>query len=151
MEKTWHQWNISPSLIAPIEKTWFYEGFFFGMVMVMLKDTMSVKISFMHYMKWIRVMLPIVFEEFKLVGTLAIFFLRLSLSIVKRSTLAKIWKTENGSENGSLEDFTKANQALADYYSFDAEKKLNLKKKKSWSNLLLKKSFWGKKQEFQWF
>ena len=96
-------------------------------------------------------MLPIVFEEFKLVGTLAIFFLRLSLSIVKRSTLAKIWKTENGSENGSLEDFTKANQALADYYSFDAEKKLNLKKKKSWSNLLLKKSFWGKKQEFQWF
>ena len=75
MEKTLsQQWNASPSLIAPIEKTWFYEGFFFGMVMVMLKDTMSVKISFMHYMKWIRVMLPIVFEEFKLVCTLLLFF-----------------------------------------------------------------------------
>ena len=63
MEKTlWHQWNISPSLIAPIGKTWFYEGLFFAMVMVMLKDTMSVKISFMHYMKWIRVILPVVFR-----------------------------------------------------------------------------------------
>ena len=76
MEKTlWHQWNISPSLIAPIEKTWFYEGFFIAMVMVILKDTMPVKISFMHYMKWIRVVLLIVFEEFKLVCTLLLFFL----------------------------------------------------------------------------
>ena len=35
---------------------------------------MSVKISFMHYMKWIRVMLPVVFEEFKLVCTFSLFF-----------------------------------------------------------------------------
>ena len=70
MEKTfWHQWNICPSLIAPMEKAWFYERFFFKMVIVMLKDkkkniikdTMSVKISFMDYMKWIRVILPVVF------------------------------------------------------------------------------------------
>ena len=40
----------------------------------MLKDTMSVKISFMHYMTCIRVMLPIIFEEFKLVCTLLLFF-----------------------------------------------------------------------------
>ena len=32
-----------------------------------MKDTMSMKISFMHYMKWIRVMLPVAFEEFKVV------------------------------------------------------------------------------------
>ena len=63
MEKTlWHQGNISPSLIAPMEKTWFYEGFFLEVVMVMLKDqkkcimkdTTPVKISFMHYMNGIR-------------------------------------------------------------------------------------------------
>ena len=42
-----------------MEKAQFYEGFFFKAVMVMLKDqqkyiikdTMSVKFSFMHYMK----------------------------------------------------------------------------------------------------
>ena len=28
---------------------------------------MSVKISFMHYMKWIRAILPVVFKEFELV------------------------------------------------------------------------------------
>ena len=58
-----------------MEKAWFYEGFFFEVVLVMLKDkkkyiakdTMSVKISFMHYMKWIRVILPVVFKEFELV------------------------------------------------------------------------------------
>ena len=49
---------------------------------------MSIKNNFMHYMKWIRVMLPVVFEELELV---CIFFLSLLLSIVKRSTLAKIW------------------------------------------------------------
>ena len=28
------------------------------------KDTMAVKISFMHYKKWARVMLQVVFEDF---------------------------------------------------------------------------------------
>ena len=46
-----------------MEKAWYYEGFFFEVVKVML----SIKISFMHYMKWMRVMLPVVFEEFELV------------------------------------------------------------------------------------
>ena len=27
-----------------------------------IKDTMSIKISFIHYMKWVRIMLPVVFE-----------------------------------------------------------------------------------------
>ena len=47
---------VSPGLIAPMEKVQFYEGFFFKVVMVMLKDkqkciikdTISIKISFMH-------------------------------------------------------------------------------------------------------
>ena len=30
-----------------------------------IKDTMPIKISFMHYMNPIRVMLPVVFEEFE--------------------------------------------------------------------------------------
>ena len=37
---------------------------------------MSIKISFLHYMKWTRVMLPKVFEEFEVVCIfLPIFFL----------------------------------------------------------------------------
>ena len=32
-----------------------------------IKDTVSIKISFMNYMKWTRVMLPVVFEELELV------------------------------------------------------------------------------------
>ena len=53
---------------------------------------MSIKISFLYYMKWIRVILPVVFEEFEVVCIfLAIFFFSLQLSIGKRSTLAKIW------------------------------------------------------------
>ena len=30
-----------------------------------IKDAMSITISFMHYMKWIRVMLRVVFEKFE--------------------------------------------------------------------------------------
>ena len=52
---------------------------------------MSIKISFLHYMRWIRVMLPDVFEEFEVVYVfLATFCFSLSLSIGKRSTLGKI-------------------------------------------------------------
>ena len=35
---------------------------------------MSIKISFMHYMKWTRVMLPEVSEEFELACILLLFF-----------------------------------------------------------------------------
>ena len=52
------------------------------------KDRMSMKISFTHYMKWARVMLPVVLEEFELVcDSFAIFFFLLLLSISKRSNL----------------------------------------------------------------
>ena len=34
----WCQWNIYRWLIAPMEKVLFYEGFFFEVVMVMLKE-----------------------------------------------------------------------------------------------------------------
>ena len=53
---------------------------------------MSIKISFMYYVKWARLMSPVVFKEFKLVCTfLLFFFYSLSFSISKRSTLAKFW------------------------------------------------------------
>ena len=65
-----------PWFVALTEKSCFYESLFFEMVMVMVKDykkyrikyTMSIKISFMHYMKWTRVMLPVVSEKFELVS-----------------------------------------------------------------------------------
>ena len=50
---------------------------------------MSIKISFMHYMKWTRVMLPVVFKEFEMVF-FATFVFSPSLPIGKRSTLAKM-------------------------------------------------------------
>ena len=54
------------------------------------KDTMSIKISFMHYMKWAIVMLPAVFEEFEIVYIFfAIFFFLVSLSIRKRLKICK--------------------------------------------------------------
>ena len=47
-----------------------------------------MKISFTHYMKWVRVMLPVVFEEFELVwDSFAIFVFSLLLLISKRSNL----------------------------------------------------------------
>ena len=75
MEKAlWPQWNTPSWFIAPMEKAWFYERLFFEVVIVMMKDkkynmkyTVSIKISFMHYMKWTRVMLPAIFEEFEIV------------------------------------------------------------------------------------
>ena len=53
-----------------------------------MKDTMSIKISVMHYMKWTskRVMLPVVFEEFEMIYIFLLLFF-----LFKRSTLAKIW------------------------------------------------------------
>ena len=79
----WPQWNISPWFIVAIGKTWFYERLFFEVVIIMVKDkkysakdTMSIKISFMHYMKWARVMFPVVFEKFEdaLMDTLKAYF-----------------------------------------------------------------------------
>ena len=61
--------------IAPKEKAWICEILFYQVAIVMLKDknrctikdTMSMKISFMqyrNYITWTRVTLPVVFEEF---------------------------------------------------------------------------------------
>ena len=73
----WPRWNIPSQFIDPMKKSWFYERLFFE-VIVMVKDKkirykrqMSIKISFKHYMKWTKVMLPVVFEEF---GMVYIFF-----------------------------------------------------------------------------
>ena len=98
-----------------MEKTIYYERLLFEMVIVIVKDkkysindTISIKISFMHYMKWRRVMLPVVFEEFELVciSFVAVllfcffvvffffffcYFFSLSISVGKKSTLANIW------------------------------------------------------------
>ena len=100
MEKVWYrpQWNIPSWFIAHMEKAWFYERLFFEVVIVMIKikkyiinDKISIKISFMGYMKWAIAMLPIVFEKLELVYIFfATFFFSLLFSIGKRSILAKI-------------------------------------------------------------
>ena len=78
--------------MAPMEKTWFYKRLFFELVIVMvkdekyrIKDTMSIKVSLMHYMQLTRVMLPEVFEEFELIYMFLLYF----FLFTKRSTIAK--------------------------------------------------------------
>ena len=60
-----------------------------------IKDRLSIKISFMHYMKWTRVMLPVIFDEFEVAYIYISFLLLVSfsllLSIGKTSTFVKIW------------------------------------------------------------
>ena len=75
-----------------MEKTWFYKRLFFELVIVMvkdekyrIKDTMSIKVSLMHYMQLTRVMLPEVFEEFELIYMFLLYF----FLFTKRSTIAK--------------------------------------------------------------
>ena len=73
---------MSSWFIAPMEKPWFYERLFFKEIIGMVKDEkkygtkdrMSIKISFMHYMKWTRVMLPLFFEEFEVVYIFLLLF-----------------------------------------------------------------------------
>ena len=55
--------------------------FFFELVIVMvknekysIKDTMSIKISLMHYMQLKKIMLPVVFEEFEMIYMLLLYF-----------------------------------------------------------------------------
>ena len=80
---------------------WFYEILFFQGVIVMvnnkkgcaIKDTMSIKISFMHYrnyITWTRVIRSF-WGIWCYLYFLAPFFFSLILSIGKRSTLVKIW------------------------------------------------------------
>ena len=93
MEKaSWRQWNIPPWFITPMEKKWFMEDYFFEEIMTPVKDctkdAMSIQISLMHYTKWTRVMLPVVFQEFELFFLIFLFFL--SLSIGTGSLLTKI-------------------------------------------------------------
>ena len=60
---------------------------------------MSIKISFMNYMKWVRAMLPLVILTSSFFGGFffGYFFFLLSLSIGKSSTLAKIFWGEGSS------------------------------------------------------
>ena len=95
-----------PWFVALTEKSCFYESLFFEMVMVMVKDykkyrikyTMSIKISFMHYMKWTRVMLPVVSEKFELVSIFLLFFL--FTIIVNGKDARKV--TENHHQLGNI-------------------------------------------------
>ena len=76
-----------------MEKSWFYERLFFEMVIVIvkgkkntIKNTMSIKISFLVYLQWTILMLPAVFEESGAVDIFfATFFFSLLFSIGKRS------------------------------------------------------------------
>ena len=81
MEKTlWSQWSISWWFIAPREKEWFYERLFFEVVTVIVKDKkcsikhkISIKISY-DYIKWTKLMLPVVLEEFQMVYIFVLLF-----------------------------------------------------------------------------
>ena len=99
-KEIWLQWNIPSYFIAPVEKARFYE------IIVMakdkkrcpIKDTMSIKTNFMHYrnyITWTRVKSAVAFEEFDMIYLFWLLFSLhyhcQSLSIFKRSTLAKIW------------------------------------------------------------
>ena len=44
-----------------------------------VKDTMSIKISFMHYLKKTRAMLPVAFEEF---GVVYMFFATFFFTVI---------------------------------------------------------------------
>ena len=63
-----------------MEKAWFYERLFFEVVTAIvkdrkcrIKDTISIKIS-NNYIKWKKVMLPVVFEEFQMVYIFVLLF-----------------------------------------------------------------------------
>ena len=52
---------------------------------------MSIKIGFMHYIKWTRLMLPVVFKKFELVCIFMLLFsIQYHFQLVK-SILGKIW------------------------------------------------------------
>ena len=84
MEKAlWSRWNMSSWFTAPLEKAWFYERLFFEEVIVKIKIYALYEVH--------KSNLPVAFEEFEVVYIFfATFFLLLSLSVYKRSTLAKI-------------------------------------------------------------
>ena len=63
-----------------MEKEWFYERLFFKVVTVIVKDKkcsikrkISIKISY-DYIKWTKVMLPVVFEESPMVYICVLLF-----------------------------------------------------------------------------
>ena len=99
------QWNVPSWFIVPMEKAWFYEILFFQAVIVMVKDkkrctvkdTMSIKISFMHYRNYFtraKVAYQEVTDSFRGICGLYFltpFFFSLSLLIGKSLTLVKIW------------------------------------------------------------
>ena len=80
-----------------MEKAWSYERMCFEVITVMVKDkkmqykkyTISIKISFMYYMKWKRVMFLVIFEEFQIVY---IFLLLFSFHLHCQLVKGQIWE-----------------------------------------------------------
>ena len=95
----WPRQSISSRFIAPMEKTQFYEILFFKVVTAMVKDKkMQYKIYNINQNQFYalrKVSKSNATHGFRGISNglyfFATFFLSLSLSIVKRSTLAKIW------------------------------------------------------------
>ena len=65
-------------------EAWFFERLCFKVIIIMvkdkknsIKDTMSIKITFIHYLKWSGVMLPKIlnFKEFELVRNFLLSFI----------------------------------------------------------------------------
>ena len=89
--------NICSWFRAPMEKAWFYERMCFEVITVMVKVkkmqykeyTISMKISFMYYMKWTRVMFLVIFEEFQIAY---IFLLLFSFHFHCQLVKGQIWE-----------------------------------------------------------
>ena len=64
---------------------------------------MLIKISFMHYVKWTRVVLPVVFREFEVVYIFFTTFFSLSLSIAKGQLHQKSKDDGGGEGEGGLQ------------------------------------------------
>ena len=92
---------MSSWFTAPLEKAWFYDRLFFEEVIVKIKIYALYEVH--------KSNLPVAFEEFEVVYIFfATFFLLLSLSVYKRSTLAKILGGEGGLQLPQFPRFLRA-------------------------------------------
>ena len=120
-----------------------YERLFFEVVIVMVKhkknsieDTISIKIYFMHYMSWTRVMLPVVFEEFEMVYMFYYTFFLL--------TIIFNWKKVHYSKKPPL-----PHPVSADLYDFNSERGYGVLKSKSPFFLLNKNKNFNKTRRIE--
>ena len=119
----WPQWKryYGPFMgYRPNRKGMVLWRLFFEVLIIMvkhkkdsIKDTMSIKISFTYYMKWARVMLPVVFKDFEVVYIfLLLLFFSLSLSIGKKVNFNKNLRGYNPQSSWFLRAWYVSNRYL---------------------------------------